>query len=58
MVEQIKIEWQQRHLEENHGSGCTYWIVDGEDDNGNKFTGLGNYQGDELIDVTDIEEAK
>lgn len=52
----MEIDWQQDYLEENHGSGCTYWIVRGEDENGVKYTGLGNYQGDELIEVTEIEE--
>jgi hypothetical protein len=52
---EVDIDWSQYFLEENHGSGCTEWAINGEDENGNKYTAIGSYQDDELIEVTDIE---
>lgn len=52
---EVNIEWEQLELSENHGSGCTNWIVQGEDEEGTMYFGDGSYQGDELMDVTEIE---
>jgi len=53
---QTEIDWQQINMEENHGSGCTEWYIEGYDDNNNLYGAIGSYQDDELVDVLDIEK--
>lgn len=52
---EVDIEWEAIERSEKHDSGCENWIMTGEDENGVKYFGDGNYQHDELIEVTDIE---
>lgn len=51
----VDIDWDQKFIIDNHGSGCQEWMVEGEDENGVKYYGNGNYQHGELIEVTEIE---
>lgn len=53
---EINIDWDRKQLIDNHGSGCSDWIIEGEGSDGNKYSGCGNYQDGELIEVTEIEE--
>ena len=51
-----KIDWEQITMEENHGSGCTEWYIEGYDNENNLYGASGIYQDDELVDVLDIEK--
>ena len=51
----VNINWEQVEVIDNHGSGCTDWIIYGEDENGVEYYADGNYQDDELIEVSEIE---
>lgn len=53
---EVNIQWEQISMEENHGSGCTEWYVEGIDDDGNEYGAIGEYQDDELINILDIEK--
>ena len=53
--EEINIEWDRTQLIDNHGSGCSEWIVEGEGSDGKKYTGTCQYQSDQLISVDEIE---
>lgn len=54
---EVNIDWDQKEILDNHGSGCQDWMIEGEDEDGVKYFAQGNYQSGELMEVTDIEEA-
>lgn len=54
--EEVNIEWERIALEENHGSGCTFYHLHGEGDNGKTYVATGIYQNDDLIEIEEIEE--
>ncbi|WP_298845559.1 hypothetical protein [uncultured Clostridium sp.] len=53
--EEINIDWQQVHLIDKNDSGDEEWRIDGDGEDGKKYTAVGSYQDDELEDVNDIE---
>ena len=54
----VNIDWDKLELIERHDSGESDWIVNGYGDDGKEYFGDGNYQHDELINVTEIELAE
>jgi hypothetical protein len=53
----IEINWESHsgELIERHDSGCWVGHVKGQDIYSRNWEGIGDYQGDELIDVTEPE---
>lgn len=55
--QEVSIEWEQDELIENHGSGCCYYGMNGIGSDGKEYIATGIYQGDDLEDIEDVEEA-
>lgn len=53
---EVEIDWDKIVLVDNHGSGCTQWVVQGVDKEGNEYVGDATYQDNELIEVEEIEK--
>lgn len=53
---EVNIDWEQMFVIDNHGSGCVDRAIKGIDEDENEYQAQGNYQGDELMEVTEIEE--
>jgi len=53
---EVDIDWNKAFFIENHGSGCVDYGVIGIHEDGKCYSGDGNYQDGELIEVINIEE--